>query len=443
MRTAVVLLTRDLRVHDNPALAAACANAERVVPLFVLDPRLGELSPNRNRFLHQSLADLRTSLRALGGDLVLRQGDPVAETIKLAREVSAEGIAVAEDVSTYARRREQRLREECERHRISLRLFTSVTVVAPGELRPAGGSSYKVFSPYYRTWEMAKWRDEVAPPERITLPEGITAGRMPAIPSGESTAALDGGETEGRRRLDTWLRHLGPYDELHNDMPADGTSRLSAYLRFGCLSPLAVANAARAQDGEGPAAFVRQLSWRDFYYQVTNVFPKISTQPIRAAGDTSWRGDEDALQHWKDGLTGVPVVDAGMRQMLAEGWMHNRARLITASFLTKHLGLDWRDGVKWFFRWLNDGDVANNSGNWQWVAGTGNDTKPYRRFNPIRQAERFDPDGEYVRQYVPELRSIPGKAVHQPWRLPDTVRSGLDYPGPLESHRDEAVWLRP
>ncbi|WP_306211524.1 cryptochrome/photolyase family protein [Actinoplanes sp. RD1] len=443
MRTAVVLLTRDLRVHDNPALAAACANAERVVPLFVLDPRLGELSPNRNRFLHQSLADLRTSLRALGGDLVLRRGDPVAETIKLAREVSAEGIAVAEDVSTYARRREQRLREECERHRISLRLFTSVTVVAPGELRPAGGSSYKVFSPYYRTWETAKWRDEVATPERITLPEGITTGRMPALPPGESPAALDGGETEGRRRLDTWLRHLGPYDELHNDMPADGTSRLSAYLRFGCLSPLVVANAARAQDGAGPAAFVRQLSWRDFYYQVTNAFPKISTQPYRASGDTGWRADEEALQHWKDGLTGVPVVDAGMRQMQAEGWMHNRARLITASFLTKHLGLDWRDGVKWFFRWLNDGDVANNSGNWQWVAGTGNDTKPYRRFNPIRQAERFDPAGEYVRQYVPELRSIPGKAVHQPWRLPDTVRSGLDYPGPLESHRDEAVWLRP
>jgi deoxyribodipyrimidine photo-lyase len=443
MRRAVVLFTRDLRVHDNPALAAACANAEQVIPLFVLDPRLGELSPNRSRFLHQSLADLRTSLRALGGDLVLRQGDPVAETIKLARETSAEGIAVAEDVSSYARRREQRLREECERHRISLRLFTSVTVVTPGELRPAGGSSYKVFSPYYRAWETAKWRDEVATPERITLPDGITKGRLPAMPPGESPEALAGGETEGRRRLDTWLRHVGPYEELHNDMPADGTSRLSAYLRFGCVSPLAVANAARAQEGAGPAAFARQLGWRDFYYQVTNAFPRISTQPIRATGDSGWRADEDALQHWKDGLTGVPVVDAGMRQMRAEGWMHNRARLITASFLTKHLGLDWRDGVKWFFRWLNDGDVANNSGNWQWVAGTGNDTKPYRRFNPIRQAERFDPAGEYVRQYVPELRSVPGKAVHQPWRLPDTVRSGLDYPGPLESHRDEAVWLRP
>jgi deoxyribodipyrimidine photo-lyase len=176
---------------------------------------------------------------------------------------------------------------------------------------------------------------------------------------------------------------------------------------------------------------------------VAYAFPKLSTEAYRTTNDTNWRDDADALRHWQDGRTGVPVVDAGMRQLRAEGWMHNRARLITAAFLTKHLGIDWRSGVQWFFRWLLDGDVPNNSGNWQWTAGTGNDTKPYRRFNPIRQAERFDPDGEYVRRYVPELRPIEGKAVHQPWRLPDAVRGGLDYPGPLESHRDEAVWLRP
>ncbi|OJF15535.1 cryptochrome/photolyase family protein [Couchioplanes caeruleus] len=444
MRTVIVLFTRDLRVHDNPALAAACANAERVVPLFVLDPHLRAFSPNRSRFLHQCLADLRASLRARGADLVVREGDPVAETVRLAGEVEADGIALAQDVSGYARRREGRLARECERHRISLRLFPGTTVVPPGEVRPAGGQGhYKVFSPYHRAWESAKWRDEVATPARILLPDDLAAGRLPALPGGESPQAVAGGETEGLRRLKAWLRQLGPYDDLHDDLAADGTSRLSAYLRFGCLSPLTVANAAREVDGAGPAAFVRQLGWRDFYYQVTHAFPTISTEAYRKAGDTDWRGDPDALAHWQDGLTGVPVVDAGMRQLRAEGWMHNRARLITASFLTKHLGLDWRDGLKWFFRWLNDGDVANNSGNWQWVAGTGNDTKPYRRFNPIRQAERFDHDGVYVRRYVPELASIAGKAVHQPWRLPDTVRARLDYPGPLESHRDEAVWLRP
>ncbi|GGQ46885.1 cryptochrome/photolyase family protein [Couchioplanes azureus] len=444
MRTAIVLFTRDLRVHDNPALAAACANAERVVPLFVLDPRLQAVSPNRARFLHQCLADLRASLRSRGADLVVREGDPVAETVGLARQVGADGIALAQDVSGYARRRERGLARECERHRISLRLFPGTTVVPPGEIRPAGGEGhYKVFSPYYRAWGSAKWRDEVATPARILLPDGLVAGELPDLPDGESPDASTGGETEGLRRLKAWLRHLGPYDDLHDDLAADGTSRLSAYLRFGCLSPLAVAHAARDADGAGPAAFVRQLGWRDFYYQVTHAFPKISTEAYRKSGDGQWRGDQDALAHWQDGLTGVPVVDAGMRQLRAEGWMHNRARLITASFLTKHLGLDWRDGVKWFFRWLDDGDVASNSGNWQWVAGTGNDTKPYRRFNPVRQAERFDPDGVYVRRYVPELASIPGKAVHQPWRLPDTVRARLDYPEPLESHRDEAVWLRP
>jgi deoxyribodipyrimidine photo-lyase len=439
MRTAVVLFTRDLRVHDHPALAAACANAERVVPLYVLDPKLSDLSANRSRFLHQSLADLRAALRERGADLVVRTGDPVAETIKLAREVDAEGIGLSADVSGYARRRENRLREECEKHRIALKLFPGLTVVDPGALTPGGGgAAYRVFSPYHRAWLAAKWRDEVATPQKVTLPEGLAVGPLPGVPDGESPAAAEGGETEGRRRLTVWKRHIGAYEELHDDMPGDGTSRLSPYLRWGCLSPLAVAHAAESHD-----AFVRQLCWRDFYYQVALDFPHLSTQAYRKAGDLEWRDDPAALQHWQDGLTGVPVVDAGMRQLRAEGWMHNRARLITAAFLTKHLGVDWRHGVQWFFRWLLDGDVPNNSGNWQWVAGTGNDTRPYRRFNPIRQAGRFDPDGVYVRRYVPELKGIDGGAVHQPWRLPDDVRRGLDYPGPLESHRDEAVWLRP
>jgi deoxyribodipyrimidine photo-lyase len=438
MRTAVVLLTRDLRVHDNPALAAACANAERVVPLYVLDPRLQTISDNRVRFLHQALADLRTTLRGKGGDLVIRRGDPVAETIKIAQEVEADGIALAADVSRYARQRERRLADECANHRLSLRLFPGVTVVDPGALRPGGADHYRVFSPYFRAWEAAPWRAEVSTPRVVRLPSGLPAGDVPAAPTGGSPDALPGGETNGLRRVKAWMRHVEAYDELHNDMPADATSRLSPYLRFGCVSPLAVAAAVRKLDGAGPAAFVRQLCWRDFYYQVTNAFPAISTQAYRPGGEPGWRSDEDALRHWQDGLTGVPIVDAGMRQLRAEGWMHNRARLITAAFLTKHLGVDWRPGLQWFFRWLLDGDVANNSGNWQWVAGTGNDTRPYRRFNPIRQAERFDPDGVYVRRYVPELKSVEGKAVHQPWRLD----LNLDYPKPLESHRDEAVWLR-
>ena len=438
MRTAVVLFTRDLRVHDNPALAAACANADRVVPLFVLDPSLGSLSANRTRFLHQSLADLRSALRDRGGDLVLRTGDPVAETIKLAGETSATMVGAAADVSAHARRREDRLRAEADRHRLALKLLPGVTVVEPGLLRPGGGGpSYRMFTPYHRAWLATAWRDPVATPRAITLPPDIWAGRLPTLPAGESPDAAEGGETEGRRRLGAWLRHLAEYGDVHDDMPADGTSRLSPYLRFGCLSPLELAATARDRGGD---PFVRQLCWRDFYYQVTLNFPGISTHPYRPNADDEWRADPEALKHWQDGRTGVPVVDAGLRQLRAEGWMHNRARLITAAFLTKHLGIDWRHGVSWFFRWLLDGDVPNNSGNWQWVAGTGNDSRPYRRFNPIRQALRFDPEGVYVRRYVPELKAIEGAAVHRPWRLPTPP---TDYPGPLESHRDEAVWLRP
>jgi deoxyribodipyrimidine photo-lyase len=438
MRTAVVLFTRDLRVHDNPALATACANADRVVPLFVLDTALGGLSANRRRFLHQCLADLRSTLRDKGADLILRTGDPVGETMKLAGETDATMVGLAADVSMYARRRERGLREECDRHRVALKLFPGLTVVDPGGLTPASGDSYRVFTPYYRAWQAASWRDEVATPRTITMPSDIGSGRLPALPDGESPDAAEGGETEARQRLSAWRAHHDGYADGHDHLAVDTTSRLSPYLRFGCLSPLSVAHAV----GENEA-FVRQICWRDFYYQVALAFPRISTRAYRTSGDLEWRDDPEGLKHWQDGLTGVPVVDAGMRQMRAEGWMHNRARLITAAFLTKHLGIDWRPGLQWFFRWLLDGDIPNNSGNWQWVAGTGNDTKPYRRFNPISQAQRFDPEGVYVRRYVPELKGVEGGAVHQPWRLPADVRKGLDYPGALESHRDEAVWLRP
>ncbi|MEV6815517.1 deoxyribodipyrimidine photo-lyase [Micromonospora sp. NPDC051296] len=437
-RTAVVLFTRDLRVHDHPALATSCAAFDRVVPLYVLDPALAGLSPNRTRFLHQCLAALRAELRGLGGDLVLRHGDPVAETIRLAGEVGAEGVALSADVSRYAERRARRLRAECERHRLHLRFFPGLTVVEPGEVTPGGGDHYRVFGPYHRAWSGQRWRDELAAPSRVVLPDRVPVGRLPALPAGDSPDAVVGGEVAARRRLDRWLPTLRHYDDLHDDLAGDGTSRLSPYLRFGCLSPLTVAN--RAGDRGSP--FVRQVCWRDFYHQVTAAFPDVSSKAYRRGAADHWRYDADALSGWAEGRTGVPIVDAGMRQLRAQGWLHNRARLITAGYLTKTLGLDWRDGLAVYFRWLLDGDVANNSGNWQWVAGTGNDTKPYRGFNPIRQAERYDPDGGYVRRWVPELAAVAGKAVHQPWRLPDAVRRTLDYPPPAAMPGAVPVWLR-
>jgi deoxyribodipyrimidine photo-lyase len=235
-----------------------------------------------------------------------------------------------------------------------------------------------------------------------------------------------------------WLSSdLSSYDDGHDDLAGDRTSRLSAYLHFGCLSPTELEH--RAGRGPGADAFVRQLAWRDFHHQVTLAFPEIDRRDYRPRG-RSWRHDEVALEAWRRGRTGYPIVDAGMRQLRAEGWMHNRARMITASFLTKTMGLDWREGASHFMYWLADADVANNYGNWQWMAGTGNDTRPNRVLNPIRQAERLDPEGDYVRRYVPELAGVEGRAVHQPWKLSPPERSALNYPERIVDHEDP--WAR-
>jgi deoxyribodipyrimidine photo-lyase len=421
MKVAVVLFTRDLRVHDNPALAAAARAAERVVPLFVHDPAL-PAGDNRRRLLDECLTDLKASLRQRGADLVERRGDPAAEAVRVAKAVGAEGIGVAADVSGYARDRERRLERACADERVALRTFPGVTVVPPGAVRPAGGGGhYKVFTPYWRAWQAQRRRDVEGAPRRLLLPDDLPASWFQDRPG-----TGEGGESAARRRLTAWLPHLERYEEDHDAMAADRTSRLSPFLHFGCLSPRDVAGRVEGRPGAEP--FVRQLCWRDFYHQVLYAFPDLRRKAYRASAEDDWRDQSDALQAWREGQTGVPIVDAGMRQLLAEGWMHNRARLITASYLTKHLGIDWRAGGDHFFDLLLDGDVANNYGNWQWVAGTGNDTKPYRRFNPIRQAHRFDPQGDYVRRYVQELAGVEGKAVHEPWNLPEPPRG---YPAPL------------
>jgi deoxyribodipyrimidine photo-lyase len=227
---------------------------------------------------------------------------------------------------------------------------------------------------------------------------------------------------------------LHAYGERADDLAGHMTSRLSPYLHFGCLSVVEVVSAVRGD----PAAdgFVRQLCWRDFHHQVTAAFPDIDRRDYRPRGDR-WRDDPDGLVAWKDGRTGFPIVDAGMRQLRAEGWIHNRARLVVASFLVKDLRIDWREGAAHFLRWLVDGDVANNSGNWQWVAGTGNDTRPNRVLDPDRQARRHDPAGEYVRRYVPELAGLDGAVALRPWTLAPAERRRLDYPERLVDH-DEA-----
>jgi deoxyribodipyrimidine photo-lyase len=433
VNTAIVLFTRDLRVHDNPALSTAAREAERIVPLFVFDDAILGSSfaqPNRVAFLLDALRDLDSSLAGRGARLVLRAGDVVAETVKLAREVGAEQLFVADDASGYAQKRLRRLDDACHAERIGLRVTPGVTVVPLLSLETSSGAHYSIFTPFYRAWSRAPRRPVEHAPRRLAMSANVRRGRLLALgriaPGRLSPDLLPGGETAGRMRLTAWLGSgLAGYEVGHDDLVEDATSRLSPYLHFGCISPLEAAH--RAGDAAGAAAFLRQLAWRDFFHQLLAARPETAHEDMRPRGD-DWSADSEGLEAWKEGRTGYPIVDAGSRQLLSEGYMHNRARLITASFLVRNLRVDWRAGARHFFDWLVDGDVANNIGNWQWVAGTGANPRPRRALNPLRQARRFDPDGAYVRRYVPELAGIQGRAAHEPWRL-STIPDG--YPPPI------------
>jgi deoxyribodipyrimidine photo-lyase len=442
--TAIVLFTRDLRVTDNPALRAA-SQAERTVPLFVLDDAiLGSrfAAPNRIAYMREALVDLDGRLKAMDGRLLLRRGQVVEEAMKVARECEADELHIAADWSRYARRREQALREACEKAGIELIAHPGITILDPGAVTPTGGDHFKVFSPYHRAWSAAEWREEVGTPRKLTVPSGLATGELPALAEltdGEPSPGREpGGETQARKRMGAFLRdRVDRYDDGHDDLAGHGTSSLSAHIRFGCVSPRELAGAAAEARGGEP--FVRQLCWRDFHHQVLAAFPDLPRRDYRSRGDR-WSRSEQVFEAWKEGRTGYPLVDAGMRQLAAEGYMHNRARLAVGSFLTKDLYVDWRKGAWHFWDLLTDGDIANNSGNWQWIAGTGNDTRPNRVLSPVRQAERFDPDGIYVRRWVSELASVRGKAIFRPWLMEGF--EDLDYPEPIVDHDDAVAEFR-
>jgi deoxyribodipyrimidine photo-lyase len=447
MTRALVLFARDLRVRDQPALAAAAREADTIVPTFVLDSKLlagSCATANRLAFLLDSLRDLDSSLRTRGGQLVLCQGDVVEQALRLVRRWKLSAIYMSADVTPYARARELRLAQACERERVELRTFHGVTVQPAGELTPKGGDHYRVFTPYWRAWSQAGTRSVLSAPRRITTPHGLPTTPPPSLHTltreRVSPDLPAGGESAGRKLLERWLRRgLADYDTLRDALARDATSGLSPYLHFGCLSASTVL--ARSAGHAHADSFTRQLCWRDFHHQVLAARPDMPHADYRPRGN-HWRQDPQAADAWRSGLTGYPIVDAGMRQLAREGVMHNRARLIVASFLTKTLHLDWRLGAAHFARLLVDADVANNVGNWQWVAGTGNDTRPNRVLNPLRQAKRFDPHGEYVRRYVPELADIAGSAVHEPWRLTPRQRQALHYPAPLVVHSAAGTQLR-
>ena len=425
---SVVWFRRDLRLSDHPALdAAARASDGLVVALFVADERLlAPAGPTRVAYL---VATLRALDAQLAGRLVVRVGDPALEVPALACELGAIGVWASEDFGPSGRRRDRRVAEALAAEGRALHLVGSPYAVAPGTVRGPRANPYRVFTPFYRAWDVladspafpapdVDWR--AAPGAPIDDLGKYASRRRPELfgdlPDGPAPLG-PAGERAARRALATALTRVEDYDLLRDDLAADATTRWSAHLRFGTLHPRTILAALPA--GAGSRALRRQLAWREFYADVLfhrpdSVWGNLQTSFDGLAVDRDQRARE-RFAAWARGETGVPLVDAAMRQLLAEGWMHNRARMVSASFLVKHLHLDWRWGARWFAWRLVDFDLASNQHGWQWTAGTGTDAAPFHRiFNPVRQAERFDPDGVYIRRYVPELASVGAPACAVP-----------------------------
>ncbi|HEX9035062.1 MAG TPA: deoxyribodipyrimidine photo-lyase [Streptosporangiaceae bacterium] len=443
MTTSVLVFTRDLRIGDNAALAAA-ARSDAVVPLFVLDDAIarGHRScATRLSFLLASLHDLDASLRSRGGRLVVRRGAWDRTVVEEAARAGAGQIHVAGDVSGYAQRRLAGLISLARSARMEVITHPGVMVTAPGAVSPAGGGPYQVFTPYYRRWLAAARRERAPVPARLAVPGDVSSDPIPDLAdltgARPAVGAPGGGETAGRNRLADWAsQHLAGYERAHDDLAADATSRLSPYLHLGCVSPLEVEAELAPMPGSEP--YIRQLAWRDFFCQLLAARPDAARSDLRSRGDR-WHDDPHGLAAWQAGQTGYPVVDAAMRQLGREGFMHNRARMIVASFLTKDLYVDWRAGADHFRALLADADVACNQLNWQWVAGTGTDTQRHRIFNPTLQGRRFDPRGEYIARYVPELEGLPPGQIHDP---EPSARRERRYPAPIVDHQAAAAAWR-
>jgi deoxyribodipyrimidine photo-lyase len=417
--TSIWWIRRDLRLTDNPALQAALKTG-RVLPVFILDPAFSDSSRRRRDFLYEGLHALDKEIRERGSYLVLRKGRPVQVLGQLLWETDSEAIYAEEDFTPYAVRRD----EEVARH-LPLNLIHGQTVQHPHAILKANGTPYTVYTPYSKAWK-AKLpsRIQLFPvPEKIDTPANICTEPLPRF---KVSPLFPSGEQEALARLDEFLhRRIYSYGEDRNRMDLEGTSALSPYLHFGMLGLRQAVYAARQAAvqvrGEIPKrsaeTWLNELIWREFYIQILFHFPYVSRTAFnRSLADIEWINDEIQFEAWKEGRTGVPIVDAGMRQLREIGWMHNRARMIVASYLVKDLLIDWRWGEAWFMENLLDGDLAANNGGWQWTAGTGTDAAPYFRiFNPVLQSAKFDPSGDYIRRWLPELRMLDSKTIHAPW----------------------------
>jgi deoxyribodipyrimidine photo-lyase len=455
MRPIIVWFRRDLRVDDHAALWHATRTGAPIVPLFIFDTSIiRSLSSDGAAFDFQAdaLRELADKLTRLGGNLLLRHGTATQVHRELIREFHPSALYYNQDYEPSAQKRDADVERLYRASGIDVVAFKDLLLLEPAEVLTNEGKPYSVFTPFSKKWLSLPVSAPYGTPRKIHTPSMNKCVVLDAAALHRSVTITNpfatGGESHARKRWKKFLtRAVGQYESLRDVLSVDGTSRMSPFLRFGMISvrrmyeDLIQLQATNASTTASIAKYINELIWREFYASVLWHFPHIVDASYRSEFDRMpWSTNEHHFEAWAEGRTGVPLVDAGMRQLNQTGWMHNRVRMVVASYLTKHLRIDWRKGAEYFATKLLDHETASNNGGWQWSASTGVDPKPLRIFNPRLQAERFDPDGLYIRAYVPELNEVPARYIHAPHEMPPLVAHevrclvGKDYPRPLVDH---------